>query len=222
MRFAHTELSGELNWTEDGRINELVVESPTFLRQIMESLLSGCEQGGASLVEKGKQLKFSKQVDIVVNPLKLDFNNRKAMTALLKILVKASLSEGLYMETNKFKANILKYMDQVIDSENFEFELATDEFDFGDIAKAVSLHIVDDEDDYIELLTDYMDMLSELTEVKLFIFLNLRSLISWEETLRLVENAKNHGFNILLVESVAREALPDGNRIVVDSDLCEL
>lgn len=222
MRFAYSELNGELNWDEDGKINELVIESPTFLRQTMQSLLSGCEEGGACLVENGKPLNFSKQVDIIVDPLKLDFNNRKAMTVLLKMLVKASLSEDFYMETNNFKASILKYMDEVINAENFEFELATDEFDFSDIAKAVSLHVVNDEDDYIELLTDYMDMLSELTDIKLFIFLNLRSLISWEEMLRLVDNTKNHGFNIMLVEAIAREALSDGDRIIVDADLCEL
>lgn len=222
MRFAHAELSGELNWGEDGAINELVIKSPVFLRQTMQSLLSGCEEGGACLVDQGKPLNFSKQVDIVVNPLRLDFNNRKAMTALLKMLVKASLSEELYMETNKFKASILKYMDQVIDSENFEFNLTTGEFDFSDIAKAVSLRVVDDEDDYIELLTDYMSMLSELTDVKIFIFLNLRSLINWEEMLRLIENVKNHGLNILLVEATSHKKLPCGDRIVVDADLCEL
>lgn len=222
MRFAHIDLRKELFWNESRHINELVVESPVFLRKILRGLANQEMASGVSFTQEGKAMNFAKEIDVIYNPLCLDFNNRRAMSTLLKMLVKASLSEDFYIETNEFKARIVRYLDKIIDSENFVFEVATGEFALDDIAKAVNIHIVDDEDDFVELLTDYMSMMAELAGVKLFVFLNLRAILLDEEMERLIINLKNHQLDVLLIESRQVVKLADAERIIIDSDLCEL
>lgn len=222
MRFAHIDLQKELFWNESRHINELVVESPVFLRKILRGLANQEMASGVSFTQEGKAMNFAKEIDVIYNPLCLDFNNRRAMSTLLKMLVKASLSEDFYIETNEFKARIVRYLDKIIDSENFVFEVATGEFALDDIAKAVNIHIVDDEDDFVELLTDYMSMMAELAGVKLFVFLNLRAILLDEEMERLIINLKNHQLDVLLIESRQVVKLADAERIIIDSDLCEL
>lgn len=221
MRFSHAELNGELQWTDTCHINELIIEAPTFLRSVLRDL-SADETNGVKFTNGGKPMDLAKEIDVICNPLNLNFNNRRAMATLLKLLVKASLSDEMYMETNAFKSRVIKYLDEVVDSENFVFEVAADDFAIDNIAKAVNLHIVDDEDDFVDLLTDYMSMMAELAGVKLFVFLNLRTMLSDGELARLIGNINNHQLDIFLIEGHQFGKVERCGRVVVDADLCEI
>lgn len=222
MIFRHQSLEKTLEWTEALHLCELIIENPHFLRKILRDLNADNLERSLGFSEDGKSLSFEKEIDTIFNPLKLDFNNRRAMTTLLKLLVKASLSETFYLETGKLKTKIVKYLGDLVDSENFNFEVITDEFGIDDLAKATSLHIVGDEDDFVELLTDYMSMMAELAGIKMFVFINLRTLLDDEELGRLQHNLDNHQLNVLLVENHDNGKLEQVSRILVDRDWCEL
>ena len=223
MRFCHTDLEGEFEWRENEHIGELVIEAPKMLRELLGELSNFDGEGKVRVSDGGKAVNFGKAVEVIANPVKLDFNSRTAMTALLKMLVKASVSEDFYMPTNSIKANIVKYLDDLVNAENFEFEVSTEDFLIDALAKAANIHIVGDQDDFVELLTDYMSMMTELVGVKLFIFVNLRGILLEEEFQRLVHNVKNHQLSLLLIEECDRgKAEGIFRRILIDKDLCEL
>ena len=193
-----------------------------FLRQLLRDFTVEDPSRQISVTEKGESLHFEKDIDVILNPVKLDFNNRRAMTTLLKLLVKTSLSEDFYLSTNSLKSKIIKYLDGVVGAEDFEFEVSTNDFMIDSLAKAANLHIVGDEDDFVELITDYMAMMADLTGIKLFVFVNLRSLITEDELGRLRHNLNNHQINVLLVENLDRGVIDGVSRIVVDEDACEI
>ncbi len=222
MILRHADLERELEWTETEHLCELVIENPKFLREVIKDLTISEEEKELSATKDGKLLKFDKDVDVVFNPLKLDFNSKRAMTTLLKLLVKTSVSEDFYLTTNNLKTKIVKYLSDVIDAGEFEFEVSTDDFTMDSIAKAVSIHIVGDEDDFVELLTDYVSMMADLANIKLFVFVNLRLLLSDEDVERLRHNLDNHQINVLLLEGMAQERLKDVPRWLIDRDLCEI
>ncbi len=222
MILRHADLERELEWTETEHLCELVIENPKFLREVIKDLTISEEEKELSATKDGKPLKFDKDVDVVFNPLKLDFNSKRAMTTLLKLLVKTSVSEDFYLTTNNLKTKIVKYLSDVIDAGEFEFEVSTDDFTMDSIAKAVSIHIVGDEDDFVELLTDYVSMMADLANIKLFVFVNLRLLLSDEDVERLRHNLDNHQINVLLLEGMAQERLKDVPRWLIDRDLCEI
>lgn len=222
MILRHLNLEQELEWTETRHVCELVIESPKFLRKIIKDFTITEEEKELSITVDGKPLDFDKDIDVIFNPLKLDFNSRRAMTTLLKMLVKTSLSEEFYLATNTFKSKIVKYLDELIDAEAFNFEVSTDDFTIDSIAKAVSIHIVGDEDDFVELLTDYVAMMVDLAKIKLFVFIGLRPLMTEEELVRFCHNLDNHQIDILLIESRVGETLSNVPRIIVDTDNCEI
>lgn len=222
MIFSCQPINRTLEWSENIHLCELVVENPSCLRQILRNLSTSDEEPQLSFTNDGTPLNLEKDCDIIFNPLRLDFNNRRATIALLKLLTKTSLSEDFYLETNSFKAGIIKYLNRIIDSEDFSFEVSSGEFAIDDIAKAVDLHIIGDEDDFVELLTDYFAMMSELVATKVFIFINLRSLLSDSELERFYHNLENHRTNVLLIENHDYGRIKDTPRIVIDRDMCEL
>lgn len=222
MILRHLSLERELEWTDTQHVCELVIENPRFLREIIKDLAISEEEKEISISVDGKVLNFDKNLDVIFNPLKLDFNSKRAMTTLLKFLLKTSLSEDFYLATNKLKTKIVKYFSKIVEAGDFEFEVSADDFTMDSIAKAVSIHIVGDEDDFVELLTDYVSMMAELANIKLFIFVNLRSFVSDEDLERFHHNLDNHQIDVLLLESVSRRSLEGIARLVVDIDLCEI
>ncbi len=222
MILHHLDLEKELEWTDTRHICEFVIENPKFLREVIKDLTISEEEKELSVSVDGKNLNFDKDLDVIFNPLKLDFNSKRAMTTLLKLLLRTSLSEDFYLTTNKLKTKIVKYFSEIVDAGDFEFEVSTDDFTMDSIAKAVSIHIIGDEDDFVELLTDYVSMMAELANIELFVFVNLRSFVSDEDIERFHHNLDNHQINVLLLENVSREGLKDVPRLVVDTDLCEI
>lgn len=222
MILRHVDFERELEWTETQHLCELIIENPKLLREVIKDLTISEEEKEISITEDGKPLKLDKDLDVVFNPLKLDFNSKRAMTTLLKLLVKTSVSEEFYLTTNNLKTKIVKYLSDIVDAGDFEFEVSADDFTMDSIAKAVSIHIVGDEDDFIELLTDYISMMTELADVKLFVFVNLRLLLSDDDLMRLHHNLDNHQINMLLLEGMAHERLDDVPRWLIDADMCEI
>lgn len=212
----------ELTWNEDFHAHELIIENPKYFRDLVKDFyFHNDDDSGISLTKTGKPLKFNDEVDVIINPIKLDFGNRKASTNLLKILVQASLSEDFYLETNELKTKIVRFLDNLIDSENFRFEVEAGDFNLDQIAKAVNFHVVDDEDDFVELLTNYLEMMRELAKTKLFVFIALRSFLSDEELLRFTKNIADREINILLIEDQTRPKIEPISRMTIDADLCD-
>lgn len=211
-----------LTWDENHHLSELIIENPKYFRDIVKDLYLHNDDGsGISLTTDGKALNFRDDVDVIINPLKLDFGSRKVVTNLLKVLVKTSLSENYYLSTNKLKTKIVKYLDEVVSSEDFHFEVEADDFSLDQIAKAINLHIVGDEDNFVELLTDYLEMMRELVKTKLFVFIALRSFISTAELEQLHKNILDRQIDILLIEDQTRDKIDGLSRLTIDSDLCE-
>ncbi len=222
MILHHLNFEQELEWNSTNHVCELVVENPNFFREIIKDFTISEEEKEISISVEGKPLNFDKDLDIVFNPLKLDFNNKRAMTTLLKLLLKTSMSEDFYLTTNKLKTKIVKYFSEIVDAGGYEFEVSTDEFTMGSVAKAVSIHIVGDEDDFVELLTDYVSMMAELANIKLFVFVNLRCYMSDKDIEHFHHNLDNHQIDVLLLEGVPKKSLSDIPRVLIDNDMCEL
>ena len=221
IRFSLTETDNSLIWNEEVHLNELIIESPTFYRQIIKNLSANLDDCNYFTLD-GKTLR-AKHIDFISNPFLLNFNDKKVIATLLKLLVKQSISESFYNETNSFKSYIIKYLDELIYAENFNFEVETDpDFSIDSIAKAVNIHIVGDEDNFIELLTDYLDMMTELSDIKLFVFMNLRAFLEKEDIELLIKNINNHQLDLLLIESQQKSKISNSNQLIIDKDLCEI
>ncbi|MBQ2639121.1 type II-A CRISPR-associated protein Csn2 [Candidatus Saccharibacteria bacterium] len=223
MRLTHVSIDKQIEWNENNHINELIVESPTFFREIIgEMKFDTSKEAKLNIFDDKKGINPSSDVDVIFNPVELDFNQRKVNATLMKILVKVSISEDFYMSTNKFKTKIIKYLNEIVNSEDFGFEIGADDFSIDQIAKAVNFHIVGDEDDFVELITDYLEVMTELGGIRLFVFVGLRGYLKDEELERFVKNLKDRQVDVLLLENVDRGVVKEISRVVIDRDLCEI
>lgn len=216
-----SDFNSEIEWNENTQLHEIIIENQKYFRNFVKDFYFHDDNGSVvSLTESGASLKFKDDVDVIMDPLKLDFGNKKAVTNLFKLLAEASMSEDYYLSTNKLKTKIVKYLGDVISTEQFGFEIEADDFSLGQIAKAVNFHIVGDEDDFVELITDYFEMMRELTKTKIFVLIAIRSFVTDAELERLRDNVMNHQINVLLIEDQTRAKISGIPRTTIDADLC--
>lgn len=222
--FRHLDYRKELVWSEEQHLAALVIENPINLRNFLMALINGDnEETPFSFISSEKVLEIGVEVDVLLDPLQLNFNNRRAITALLKRLTQAASSEDFYLRTGEIKSSIAKYLDDLIDAGDYGFMASVDEeLSVEGLAKLANLKIGGLGVDYVETLVNYLTMMTELVETELFIIYGLGALLSGEELARLCHDAENHQINLLLVGPCNNEKLRGIPKIVIDGDGCEI
>ena len=79
----------------------------------------------------------------------------------------------------------------------------------------------DDYADPLERLIDFMGLVREFDRDKLFVLVGLRSFFADDRVELFLKTVLEHGYNVLLLDSIAREKLPCEKRLTIDKDLCE-
>ena len=72
------------------------------------------------------------------------------------------------------------------------------------------------------LVMGYLRLAREFLGIRLSVWINARSYLSDEELMGLLDVASSEKLAVLLVDGVAKKALPHERRLLVDEDLCEL
>ena len=65
-------------------------------------------------------------------------------------------------------------------------------------------------------------MMTELSDIKLFVFMNLRAFLEKEDIELLIKNINNHQLDLLLIESQQKSKISNSNQLIIDKDLCEI
>ena len=222
--FRHLNCQKELIWTEETHLAALVIENPINLRNFLIALTGEDEsEPPFAFIADEKMLEVGTEVDVLLDPLRLNFNNRRAMTALLKRIVQTASSEDFYLRTGEVKSSVAKYLDDLIEAGDYGFVASVDEeFSVEGLAKLANLKIGGLGVNYVETLVNYLTMMTELVGVELFAIYGLGMLLDGEEFSRLCHDMENHQINLLLVEPWSGEKLRDIPKIVLDEDGCEL
>lgn len=224
MRLSFQELTTQLEWNDSRRINELVVENPKAMRRIIEDISSVAngDVSGASIVDDNTAISPG-MLDIIYDPINLDFNDKRIVAPMLKELLETSLNEGYYLSTNEIKTEIIKYMNSIIFARDYDFGISMSDFSITQLAKAVNLRIANDNKiDFVENIISYMKTMTELAGVRMFCFVGLRGYLSDAEYASFTEDVYNLQINILLIEVYERPNVDKTKKTIVDGDLCEI
>ena len=212
----------ELVWTSTQHVNELIVENSQFFRRIIQDFYQHEDDGsGISLIDQGQALDFASDIETVINPTQLDFNNRRVTLNFFKLLTQASLNENNYLPTQELKATLASYLVDLVESTQINFQIGTDDFALTQLAKAVNLHLISDEN-FLTRLIEYQEVMRELGKVKLTVWINLRSFLTNEQLQQLLAANNERELNTLLLESTPRQPIRSLPRMIIDKQLCQI
>lgn len=203
-------------------ISSLIIEEPGFFYELIRDLrcqLDGGE-GRAVLSLNDKPVEFSRNLELIVDFIDFEINQKQLLTKVLSALEKIGKSEDYAEKSQMLIAEIEKYIFDL--SFGFDIELECDKISIAQILKAAGIRIISDYDKLTETLYSYMQLVREFDSEKVFVFVNLRSFVNIEELQLFADTVLAHGYRVLLIDNFGYPRLSAEKRLIVDKDLCEI
>ena len=207
---------------EENEISSIVIESPRLFRSFVQDLIEGVEHGAGSFIlsDGGEKLKLSESVDVLQTFVPFTLNSKAMSAALLKRVERIALMPERRLATAKVMSDLLRYVEELL--LDIPHEVECEKGTIGAVLKGLGLRFVEDLEDYPNLVMGYLRLAREFLGIRLSVWINARSYLSDEELMGLLDVASSEKLAVLLVDGVAKKALPHERRLLVDEDLCEL
>lgn len=221
IRLAHPKLSTVFEFREN-LVNSLVVEAPTFFRELLTELMSQAETeiGTFVLSEEYTPLKFIKHAEVIHHLIPFDPNRKSLLTKLYSNLEQKGKDGTNYRQTQTLLAQIEQYLLEL--SLELPGDIILEKVSLIGLIRSVGVRIADDPENPLGQLLDYMELVRELEGEKVFFLINLRCYYSFEELQRFTREALTRKMRLLLIDAIDGPRLPNEYRWLVDADLCEI
>ncbi len=207
---------------EENKSNLIVIENAHFYRQLASEIIyqNKNEEGiifhNKSLPENSKNI-----LEIVPYLFNIDPNQNTLLKKIYKYL--ANNTKSSYPdEVEEIRSKLLSFIFKVSDDINFNLNIE-DRFDLTKIFESFNLSLHIEDENTLDVIQTYMDIVNKLEKKTVFLFLGIRSLLEADELKKLYSYAWENKYNIILIERVLfYEAFTDEKLFILDSDLCEI
>lgn len=200
----------------------LVIENPRLFRDFVQGLYDSVEHGEKQFVlsEDGETLKFSDSVEVVQSFVPFALNSKCLTTALLKKLERLALLPEKMVRTARVVSEVEGYVHEL--SLEISHEVECEKATIGSVLKAIGVKFAVEETSFPNLVLDYFRLVRDFLGSRLYVLVNVRSYLSDDELVELLEICRLEKMQVFLVDGVAKSFLPREERLLIDDDLCEL
>lgn len=204
-------------------ITEWIIESPELFSKYLKELLnqSKGQEGSFVLSNQEREFDFSKSIEIIMNPLEIDINDKKIQSKIYGELLTLANDETMYLKTRELVGLLQQYFYDLEQHYNTTLVIE-DNIELKELFKTIGVRVEEESLDDFERLIQYIKLQVELLKKKLIIFVNIRSYFSNEKLEHLFEFTKYNEINILLIESIQRDFTNQTNKFIIDIDKCEI
>ena len=219
MILAYSKLNLRMEFIEN-TVNVLVLEDPVQFSEIVYLLKSDEKvlESPFVLSESDKFLQISKEMEIIVDPFSLDFNSRKIQQQLYKEMeIVATEFDVEKAEVNGRMLYLIEGIQERLQYQNIAYNL---EFSWENLLKLYQVHFEPLCESLLEKLVEYIKIASNLLNLKVIGFVNLKLYLTKEQLHYLYEIAFYNKVNLLLIENIENTQLEEEKLYIVDRDKC--
>lgn len=220
MKLVYKDMEKHINFVENTAY-VLIVENKRYFREMvmqMQQAGMGVESNWV-LSKDGKEIKFDKIAELILDPINVNCNTRKLLTNLYNEIEKEALDSYNFVQTSFVKSEILKFIDDMIQKVDYPF-LSVDDFTITDLFKAVNVHFDMQNSDFLERLVNYVQVCARFQKTELFVFVNLKTYLTAKEIEAFYRDLFYKKICVLLLENQESEPLECEKTYVIDQDLC--
>ncbi len=204
-------------------ITLLIIENPKeYFRIICElqKAMNG-ELSDFTFWDGMTQLQPSKIGELLLNVFSFEFADRKILSLLYKRLQKNYLDGEFILNFNAINAQVGIFLQSLCQTVDFSLDFS--ELVFEDLLKTCEVKPAKTYESFLEKLICYISIFTELKNIKFFVFIGLKDVLSDEELSLLYEHCALQKVGLLLVESFKKRNLLSAERaIIITEDLCEI
>lgn len=221
MKLTH-EIFSKAILFEENIINVLVIERPSLFLKMLEDLWEQCrgEDGKFILSRNDSIVDIAGNMELITDIFNIDINSKKILNRIFKN-IETEIINDYYMELQELNNIIIGNMAKFVRGQHLPLEF-TEKVSIANLLKLVDLKIAESYENRMELLVNYIDIISQLFPVKLFILVNLKTFFDTNELSEFYKDINYKKLNVLLIEQHITEKLEGERYRIIDADLCEL
>lgn len=222
MKLVHPDLRFQIEFTEN-TVPVCIVESPVRWREMQKEMMSQCrgEDGSWVLSIGDKELKMNKSVEMILNPMQLEENQRRISNGVLQSISQMAVNERYWEKSQELNTAIQSFFAELEMEYPFEYQI-NEEIDFSALAKAMDFRIEQEYETDLERLLQYCILVREILNAKVIIFWNLHNYFSIQELESLYQEIMARKWNVLLMETAVVQKIPVEKHYIIDKDNCEI
>ncbi|MBQ2982011.1 MAG: type II-A CRISPR-associated protein Csn2 [Lachnospiraceae bacterium] len=204
----------------ENQVTVITVENPEAYSKIVGAIWNQVNgnEGDFVLSEREKIKNISKEVDCIINPFSLDCNNKKIVTHLYQEL-KIQADNTMQEELSLLNVNIMKFLDKLLLSVPYQ---TTYEFNIEmiNLLKAYNVGIEMYADKLIDIIVEYLKVMSQLCNINVFVFIDLKHYLSEEHLEQLYQEIFYLKIYLVIIEPAQTVRLENEKCWIIDNDLC--
>lgn len=225
MKLVHPEFNYQIEFIEN-RVNLIVIEDKklfrNYIKEIYNQSIDYDDKGRFVLSDNEKEIKLSKEVEVILDYYSLNINNKKTVTKVYNKLKEISLDEDMYIETNKMYSEIIRYIDKIVDISDFPLEFSID-IDIIDVFKISNIKFINDYKDDLEKICNYIEIMTQFIGKNIFVLINFREFFRIEELKELYKFAAYKKIFLVMIENSVNEVCNEYEKVfILDEDICEI
>ncbi|WP_027422046.1 type II-A CRISPR-associated protein Csn2 [Lachnobacterium bovis] len=206
---------------QENEVNVLCIENPDAYSYIIKNLwqqVNG-EDGEMILSEGEKELKISKDMELITNPFAVDCNDKKILNKVY-IELAENFKENYMMEMSDINTNIVNVLDELMS--DFSYPLASDiEMDPIGLFKLYRIQMDMAKEDYVSYLLEYMKLKHMICKVNVFVIVDLRSYMDDIVIEELYKNLFYEKIFLIVISGHQYEnPIECEKTLILDKDLC--
>lgn len=219
MKIAYRELKNVIDVNTD-MITGLVIENPEFMYKMLLEFRKATEGLDSNIVVSDNETPIPAQKTIAYITDFVDFtlNQKILISKIMNELDKKSKNELYYEKSELLLENIEMYIESL--AGDLPCEIICEKLSMLAVIKAAGIEIIDDYDTLEERILAYMDLSREYEGKNLFVFVNLRSVVSYATLQLMMDTAITREYRVLLIDNMDYKKLSCESRIIIDNDLC--
>lgn len=219
MKMLHEKCELNINLIENHPTCLIIEDQHTYSDVIADlwNQINGGD-GGWILSERESLLQINKMVELIVNPVSLNCNDKKVINKLYHE-IKEVVNEKYEVEFATLNTDIIDFLEKVTLDCPYPIALNVDT-DIHALLKLYDVKIETMDVSILEKIVNYLRTLHQVCNVEIFIFVGLKGYLTHTELLELYTMASYEKLHIILIESFMHKPETIENTIILDSDLC--
>lgn len=200
----------------------LIIENPSLFYRFVTDLKqqSRGEEGHAVLSNNDIIVPFIGNFDILTDFFPFEINRKPILTKITAALEKQALSPENYEKTQQLIGRIERLIYELAFQNDLDLELP--KLTISSLLKSSGICLKEEYPSLAEKILDYMELMTEYNLAKIFLLVNIRSLLSKKTMELFTENCRMKNFMIMLLDNHEYPVLPGEHRTIIDEDFCEI
>lgn len=220
MRVVIPKLSLDATADED-EVLVLSFEHHKYFREVLGDLwqqANGYEGDISFLMDGNEKFSYSKNVEMIFNPMAIDCNDKKVLNTLFGLIKNISMEDCLN-SLSTINQKVIDYLDQV--SEKIEYSISYDlELDVVGLLKLYNVKLLVDEAELKEKIVDYIKLTHRILNKTVFIMVNLKQFFDEEDLVDIYKEVIYEKVQLIIVQANYDNKNMYEHHYVIDKDLC--